>query len=192
MFIFAFVFVFVFVFAFIFAFAYFINYFYFLCLKIVSYYLLLIRMLKIINKTIPMQQKELHNGTREYKMYLDIAIETKTEYKKNKSKSNEYIYYLREQKMIQKINKRASQLLFRLHEGCGKALYMIGIKDDGTVEGIDIELIFSSINFLYKMVHIINAVIKSIRIYKGSKNNKYICTARIEIPKYKENELPIM
>ena len=149
-------------------------------------------MFEFVNKTIPKQRKELNNGNREYKMYLDIAIESKTEQKKNKNKPHYYIHYLREQKMIDKINKRASQLLYRLEEGHGKALYMIGIKDDGTVEGIDIELLFKSINFLYKMGEIINAIIKNLRIYRGSGNNKYICTARIEIPKYKQKQLPII
>ena len=149
-------------------------------------------MFEFVNKTIPKQKKELNNGNREYKMYLDIAIESRTEQKKNKNKPHDYIHYLREQKMIDKINKRASQLLYRLEEGHGKALYMIGIKDDGTVEGIEIDLLFKSINFLYKMVEIINATIKNLRIYKGACNNKYICTARIEIPKYKQKQLPII
>jgi GTPase len=149
-------------------------------------------MFEYINKTIPKQKKEVNNGNREYKMFLDIAMESKTEQKKNKNKSDDYIHYLREQKLFAKINKRASQLLYRLEEGHGKALYMIGIKDDGTVEGIEIEMLFKSINFLYKMIEIINATINNLRIYKGSSNNKYICTARIEIPKYKQKQLPII
>jgi GTPase len=149
-------------------------------------------MFEFINKTIPKQRKELNSGNREYKMYLDIAIESKTEQRKNKNKLNDYLHYLREQKLITKINKRASQLLYRLEEGHGKALYMIGIKDDGSVEGIEIEMLFKSINFLYKMIEIINATIKKLRIYKGSTDNKYICTARIELPKYKQKQLPII
>ena len=149
-------------------------------------------MFEFLNRTIPKQKREVNNGNREYKMYLDIALESRTEKHKNKNKSNEHITYLREQKLLAKINKRASQLLYRLEEGQGKALYMIGIKDDGTVEGIEIEMLFKSINFLYKMIEIINAIVKNIRIYKGSSDNKYICTARIEIPKYKEKQLPII
>ena len=149
-------------------------------------------MFEFINKTIPKQKKELYNGNREYKMYLDIALESKTEIRKNKNKSDDYIHYLRQQKIVSKINKRASQLLYRLEEGHGKALYIIGIKDDGTVEGIEIDLLFKSLNFLYKMVEIINANIKNLRIYKGSGENKYVCTVRIEIPKYKQKQLPII
>lgn len=149
-------------------------------------------MFEFINKTLPKQKKEIYNGNREYKMYLDIALESKTEIRKNKNKSDDYIHYLREQKLVNKINKRASQLLYRLEEGHGKALYIIGIKDDGTVEGIEIDLLFKSLNFLYKMIEIINANIKNLRIYKGSCENKYVCTVRIEIPKYKQKQLPII
>lgn len=149
-------------------------------------------MFEFINKTFPKQKKEIYNGNREYKMYLDISLESKTEIRKNKYKTDDYIHYLREQKLFNKINKRASQLLYRLEEGHGKALYILGIQDDGTVEGIEIDLLFKSLNFLYKMVDIINANIKNLKIYKGSTENKYVCTVRIEIPKYKEKQLLII
>ena len=149
-------------------------------------------MFEFINKTLPKQKKEIYNGNREYKMYLDIALESKSELRKNKNKSDDHIHYLRQQKIVSKINKRASQLLYRLEDGHGKALYIIGIKDDGTVEGIEIDLLFKSLNFLYKMVEIINANIKNLRIYKGSGENKYVCTVRIEIPKYRQKQVPII
>ena len=38
-----------------------------------------------------------------------------------------------------KINKRASQLKFRLDEGNGKCIYLIGVRDNGENEGIEIE-----------------------------------------------------
>jgi len=125
-------------------------------------------MFEFMGKTIPKQKKELHNGNREYKIYLDSGNnESKNELKQYKNKSKNIIDNLRKQKLINKINKRASQLLYRLEEGHGKALYMIGVKDNGTVEGIEIELLFKSLNFLYKMVEIVNAKIQNIRIYKG-------------------------
>ena len=37
---------------------------------------------------------------------------------------------------------------------------------------------------LNKMINIINADIKSIKIYKSASENKYICTARIINPNY--------
>lgn len=149
-------------------------------------------MFEYVDKILPKQKKELNNGNREYKMYLDLGTEKKAEVKKNKNKNASEIHYLRKEKLNSKINKRASQLRFRLEEGHGKALYIIGIKDDGNVEGINIELLFKSLNFLFKMVEIINAVIKNIRIYKTVNENKYVCTARIIIPNYTPKQLPII
>ena len=67
---------------------------------------------------------------------------------------------------------------------------MIGITDKGNNDGIDIETLFKSINYLYKMVEIINADIKSLKIYKGKIEGKYICSSRIDIPNYVEKKLP--
>ena len=147
-------------------------------------------MFEFINKILPNQKRELHNGNREYKMYLDLdELESKKDKKILIGKSKAFIHYLREQKLTNKINRRASQLHFRLEEGHGKALYILGIKDNGTTEGINIEMMFKSLNFLYKMVDIINAKIKNIRIYKGLKDNTYVCTIRIENPNYTPKQL---
>ena len=147
-------------------------------------------MFEFIDKQIPKQKKELQNGNREYKVYLDICNnESKHEQRKNKHRSSLQIHYLREQKMQEKINRRASQLHFRLEEGHGKALYMLGVKDDGTPDGLNIEMLFKSLNFLYKMTEIINARIKKIRIYRGLTENKYVCTIRIENPNYIHKQL---
>ena len=51
-------------------------------------------------------------------------------------------------KNISKLNKRASQLRFRLGEGSGKALYMIGVTDSGRTDGIDMKTIYTSIHYL--------------------------------------------
>lgn len=147
-------------------------------------------MFEYIDKTIPNQRRECHNGNREYKMCLNISNnETKTDLKKQKNKPSEYILYLRQQKLISKVNRRASQLHFRLEEGHGRAIYILGIRDSGFVEGIEIETLFNSLNFLYKMVEVINAIIKNIRIYKGSTPGKYVATIRIENPNYKPKQL---
>ena len=111
------------------------------------------------------------------------------EIKKTLNLPTRELNYLRKIKLEKKINKRASQLKFRLEEGHGRALYIIGIKDDGTPEGIEIDKIFKSIGFLFKMVDIIHAKIKNIRIYKGNAENKYLFTARIEIPDYVPKQL---
>ena len=115
-----------------------------------------------INKCMPRQKEEEFFGNREYKIYLDNEPIEQMKIKKNKSK--EFIDNFKNIKNIDKLNRRASQLIFRLEEGCGKALYMIGITDKGNNDGIDIETLFKSINYLYKMVEIINADIKSLKI----------------------------
>ena len=58
---------------------------------------------------------------------------------------------------------------FRLIEGDGKAVYLIGIKDNGDACGISFSILLQSIYFFIKIVNIINANIKIIRIYKGYK-----------------------
>lgn len=147
-------------------------------------------MIEYIDKCIPLQKKEAFFGNREYKIYLDNATEDSLKTKIKKNKSKDFIDDLKNIKNISKLNKRASQLRFRLGEGCGKALYMIGVSDNGRTDGIDMEAIYTSIHYLEKMVAIINAEIKHIRIYKGKCEGKYICSSRIDIPNYVQNQLP--
>lgn len=146
-------------------------------------------MFEYIDKIFPKQKKELATGNREYKIYLDLEKDRNTDIKKTRNMPTRELNYLRMEKMEKKINKRASQLVYRLEEGHGRALYMIGIRDDGMPEGISISQLFKSMNFLFKMVEIINARIKKIRIYKGITANTYIFTARIHIPDYKPKQL---
>jgi GTPase len=147
-------------------------------------------MIEYINKCIPLQKKENYFGNREYKIYLDNDTDAQITYKIKKNKPKEFIDNLKHVKNNSKLNKRASQLRFRLDEGCGKALYMIGVSDSGKTDGIDIETIYTSIHYLEKMVKIINAEIKNIRIYKGRCEGKYICCSRIDIPNYIQKKLP--
>jgi elongation factor 1-alpha len=147
-------------------------------------------MFEFINRTIPKQRREMNTGNREYKIHLGLYNdETKTEQKKNKYKPEKELQYQQEQKLLAKINKRASQLKYRLEEGHGNAIYMIGIKDDGTIEGNEINKLFESINFIWKMVEILNVKIKKIRIYLGNKPNTYIAIIRIYNPNYKPKQL---
>jgi len=146
-------------------------------------------MFEYINKILPRQKREQAIGNREYKIYLDLEKEPNKEIRKTKDLSRVQINYLRNIKLEKKINKRATQLRYRLEEGHGRAIYIIGIKDDGIPEGIDIEKLFKSLHFLFKMVEIINASIKNIRIYRGNLEGQYVFTARIEIPNYKPKQL---
>ena len=67
---------------------------------------------------------------------------------------------VREKKKI----KIASQMKYRLFQGNGKAIYIIGIDDDGTNKGIKLKELFDSIHFFIDASRIINAKIKSIKI----------------------------
>lgn len=147
-------------------------------------------MIEYINKCMPLQKKEDFFGNREYKIYLDNETEEQLKINKKKNKPKDFVDNLKNIKNNSRLNKRASQLRFRLDEGEGKALYMIGVSDSGRTDGIDIETIYNSINYLEKMVKIINADIKNIRIYNGNTEGKYICSSRIDIPNYTQKQLP--
>ncbi len=82
---------------------------------------------------------------------------------------------IREKKLI----KIASQMKYRLFQGNGKAIYILGVSDKGDVEGIDEDDLNQSILFIEEACESIKAQIYKKRIYKG--NNGYICTLRIEI-----------
>ena len=147
-------------------------------------------MIEYINKCMPLQKKEDFFGNREYKIYLDNETVEQLKINKKKNKSKEFVDNLKNIKNNSRLNKRASQLRFRLDEGEGKALYMIGVSDSGRTDGIDIDTIYNSINYLKKMVKIVNADIKNIRIYNGNSEGKYIFSSRIDIPNYTQKQLP--
>lgn len=145
----------------------------------------------IIKKILPNQPKEKYNGNREYKLYLshkkyhkpigdefELSLDNIDSLDLNNEIQN------KKKENIQKLNKRATQLLFRLNEGCGKALYIIGINDNGKVEGISIKKIKESYNFLLNMIEIINAELKSFNVYLAE--NGYVATARIYLSNYEE------
>ena len=111
------------------------------------------------SKKIPNQPEEKYYGNREYKRFLIF----------NDKHENNNI----------KLNKRSTQLLFRLNEGDGKALYIIGLEDNGIVYGIQENILIKSIENIIKMTKIINVNIKNINIYNGI--NGYISSIRIFI-----------
>ena len=107
-----------------------------------------------LNK-IPNQPPENYYGNKEYKIFLDS---------KDKKKNNI-------------LEKKATQMLFRIHEGKGIAKYIIGIKDNGEAIGINKQKLCSSLINLHKIVKIINADLTKIRFYKGS--NGFIFVAHV-------------
>lgn len=114
--------------------------------------------IQYINKVFPEQKPECFNGNTEYKCYWGTNI-------KNEKK---------------RLNKRATQMLYRLYEGNGRAIYILGISDNGIPTGIIDDEISYNLDCINKMCEIINATIISIRIYNTLINEKKkIITIRI-------------
>ena len=105
------------------------------------------------NKIIPNQPEEEYYGNREYKLYLDTYNN------------------------IDKLQKRSTQLLYRLNEGEGRAIYLIGVDDNGICVGCNLPDLFKSIQSIIKMSNIIKSEISKITIYH-SENGNYISTIR--------------
>jgi elongation factor 1-alpha len=115
-----------------------------------------------INKIFPNQKPEKYYGNREYKRIL-----------LNNNNNN--------------IQKKASQMLFRIMEGNGKALYILGIDDNGTIVGLNRKELSNSIKLIKLISSEINSKIEKIYIYKGGKG--HICSVHILLPKNKLNYL---
>lgn len=115
-------------------------------------------MLVYTGKILPNQPKENPKGNKEYKRKL-IYDETDTRGFKVK------------------INKRATQMLYRILEGNGRAIYLLGVEDNGEARGISLKELNRTIDILYKIADIINAKIKIVRVYMGTKG--FIGTVRI-------------
>ena len=105
------------------------------------------------NKIIPNQPEEEYYGNREYKLYLDTH------------NNND------------KLHKRSTQLLYRLNEGDGRAIYLIGVDDNGISVGCNLQNLFISIKSIIRMSNIIKSKITKITIYH-SENGNYIGTVR--------------
>ena len=110
-------------------------------------------------KKIPNQPPEYYYGNKEYKLSLGYQNE-----KPNKIKNL--------------LEKKASQMLFRLFEGNGYAKYLIGVEDNGNAIGIDSIDLMLSIENLVKITKKIDVIICKITIYKGSKG--YIASVKLK------------
>ena len=106
----------------------------------------------------PKQPKEVEIGNREYKLSLDYSNFKQKTLEKN-------------------LNKKATQMNYRINEGGGKAIYFIGVKDNGDVDGIPIVKLFISLLFFSKIVSLCNSFYKKIKIYKAK--NGFISTIRV-------------
>lgn len=96
------------------------------------------------------QPKEKYYGNREYKRHL-ILDEKRKVYDKQ-------------------LQKRSTQLLFRIKEGHGKAVYLIGVEDNGYTNGLLQEECIQSIkNFIVITGHI-GVKINKLRVYAWKNN----------------------
>jgi GTPase len=109
-----------------------------------------------IDKEFPNQPQEEEYGNKEYKWKIVP----------NDNKNMDY-----------KCNKLASQMMYRLYEGDGKAIYIIGILDNGIPIGLNQDEVYNTISMFNNIVDIINCDINNIRMY--NKNDNYILTFRV-------------
>lgn len=106
--------------------------------------------------------KESNHGNIEYKLHICI----------NKEKD--------------RTNHLVTQMLYRLHEGCGRAIYNIGYEDNGVPTGLQFDYLLESIKTIYEVCKIAEANIKSVKILQA-KLDKYC--ANIFINKSKVEHL---
>lgn len=111
--------------------------------------------IRCVDCAIPAQPREVYYGNREYKRHLLLP--------NNHS-----------------MHRKSTQLLFRLNEGNGKALYLIGVEDSGRVSGLAKEDMLASLDNFIQMSQIIKCNIEKINVYRIiNETNRYITTIRI-------------
>ena len=76
-----------------------------------------------------------------------------------------------------KYQKLATQMKFRLHEGEGRAVYLLGVMDDGKPVGISHKDLYETITSIRKAVKIIEACVCKFHLYRGE--GGVIATMRI-------------
>jgi GTPase len=103
---------------------------------------------------IPKQPKETYYGNREYKKIISSLSAKKLEH-------------------------RTTQCLFRIHEGEGKALYFLGIDDNGVVIGLTYNELCVSLENLLKIVNKACVDIYKIKIYYNTNTLKYCACIRL-------------
>ena len=91
-----------------------------------------------------------------------------------KSKQLKITYYFK------KDNKNVNKEIKKKYIQNGKALYLLGIDDDGQIVGMTPQEMEFTLNHLKSIVKKIDAKIKMIRAYNGGKG--YVCSARIFLP----------
>lgn len=121
-------------------------------------------MIEYINKIFPNQPPEIEEGNKEYKRNL-----------------------LNEKLKKDFLNRRATQMKYRLLEGNGKAIYILGIENCGRVDGMNDKELKTTLQNIKKIADIINARINKIRIYKTEQKMNKIATVRIKLDNHSDN-----
>ena len=86
-----------------------------------------------------------------------------------------------------RINKYTTQLNFRINEGSGRAIYLIGVNDDGSLYGLSELEIKQNLRILEKMCKLLNLEIVLIMNCVCKEKNFLICSLRST--NYKDNLL---
>ena len=79
-----------------------------------------------------------------------------------------------------KIKKYATQMKFRLIEGNGEAVYLIGVQDNGQIVGLDDEDILQSKKFIFEIAREINSVISNFVTLNVENSKRKILMANIK------------
>ena len=80
------------------------------------------------------------------------------------------------------IEKRRTQMLYRLYEGYGTAYYFIGVEDNGEPQGIGIKDLSITFQNLKKISDgLQNIKWHSVEIYNGLHKNTYTAIVKIEV-----------
>ncbi len=86
-----------------------------------------------------------------------------------------------------RLQQLASQMKYRLEEGGGEAIYVIGVSDDGSVIGLDMDEIGNTINVIERIAGMINAKVVHKRLIEVKKS-KYVAELLIRVHK---EDIPI-
>ncbi len=120
--------------------------------------------IRCVDCAIPAQPREVYYGNREYKRHL-LLPDTHS------------------------MHKKSTQLLFRLNEGNGRALYLIGVEDSGRVSGLAKEDMLTSLDNFIQMSQIIKCQVEKINVYRiVNKDNRFISSIRISRPQVQISE----
>jgi hypothetical protein len=125
----------------------------------------LLEKVKIIIKDdrLPNQPKELYYGNREYKRHLLLS--------KGDLKHHIQRGYIRND-VRRLLQKRGTQMLFRLREGNGKAVYFVGVEDSGKAEkGLSLEEFRESLLTLIQITETTKININKLVIYRWSNDD---------------------